>query len=164
MKEKTLTAHLLSLKTTPPYSAATRHNFLTLAGRGRLPLSRLALWLAQCRVYAAHEYPRFLGALISRIPFHESDSINSVEEEFKQGILHVFVKLLDRIVLDVKSFKKTAVEFELDVHGWMIRKETRNYSAELAKVSLNSSLEEGIVFLWAMEQVSFYFVMTFGFY
>jgi hypothetical protein len=160
MNNKTLTAHLLSLKTTPPYSAATRHDFVILAGRGKLPLPRLTLWLAQCRIFAAHAYPRFIGALISRIPFHESDSINSVEEQLKQDILHALVKLLDRIVLDVKFFKKTAAEFEMDVHGCMVRKETREYSAELARVSQNSSLEEGIVFLWAMEQVSLYFVLT----
>jgi hypothetical protein len=60
-------------------------------------------------------------------------------------------------VRDVKFLKKTAAEFELDVHGWTERKETKDYSAELARVS---SLEEGIVFLWAMEKVSLYFVMT----
>jgi len=156
MRSNKLTSHLLSLKTTPTYSAATQHKFLTLAGRGDLPLSRLALWLSQDRIYAAHAYPRFIGALISRIPFHASDPIDSVEEQSKQGVLHVLVECLDNIVLEVEFFKKTAGEFQLDLDGWMERKGTRDYTAEMARISLNSSLEEGIVFLWAMERVSRY--------
>jgi thiaminase len=161
MSSNKLTSHLLSLKTTPTYSAATQHNFLTLAGSGDLPLSRLALWLSQDRIYAAHAYPRFVGALISRIPFHASDPIDSVEEQSNQGILHVLVECLDNIVLEVEFFKKTAGEFQLDLDGWMERKGTRDYTAEMARISLSSSLEEGIVFLWAMERVSWYFIICF---
>lgn len=156
MSSNKLTSHLLSLKTTPTNSAATQHNFLTLAGRGELPLSRLALWLSQDRIYAAHAYPRFVGALISRIPFHASDSIGGFEEQSNQGILHVLVECLDNIVLEVEFFKKTANEFQLDLDGWMERKGTRDYTAEMARISMSSSLEEGIVFLWAMERVSCY--------
>lgn len=154
-----LTSHLLSLKTTPTYAAATQHNFLTLAGRGELPLSRLALWLSQDRIYAAHAYPRFIGALISRIPFHESDPIDSVEERSKQDVLHVLVKCLDNIVLEVEFFKNTAAEFKMDMDRWMERKGTRDYTAEMARISLTLSLEEGIVFLWAMEKVSLFLII-----
>lgn len=154
MSQNKLTTHLLSLNTTPSYSAATQHTFLTSAGRGDLPESRLALWLSQDRIYAAHAYPRFIGALISRIPFQAYEAIDGAGDRFKQEILHVLVKCLDNIVLEVEFFKKTAAEFGLDMNGWMERKGTRDYTAEMARISMASSLEEGVVFLWAMEKVS----------
>lgn len=75
-----LTDHLITLKTTPTFADAARHSFLTSAGRGDLPRDRLALWLSQDRIYAAHAYPRFIGALISRIPFQTADAIEGEEE------------------------------------------------------------------------------------
>ena len=71
----TLSAHLLSVSAPEQYAAATRHTFLTQAGTGTLPLARLALWLAQDRIYAAHAYPRFIGALIASIPFSAADGV-----------------------------------------------------------------------------------------
>jgi thiaminase len=96
-----LTTHLLSVQTTPIYAAATQHRFLSLAGRGYLPLSRLALWLSQDRIYAAHAYPRFIGALISRIPFHPDDPLDGAKERFRNSVLRAFVRCLDNIVLEV---------------------------------------------------------------
>lgn len=148
-----LTDHLIALKTTPTFADAVRHSFLTSAGRGDLPRDRLALWLSQDRIYAAHAYPRFIGALISRIPFQTADAIEGEEELQKQEILQLLVKCLDNIVLEVTFFKKTASSFGLDLEGWMERKGTRDYTAEMARISTTASLEEGLVFLWAMEQV-----------
>lgn len=153
MDTKKLSAHLVSLQTTPSYTDATQHTFLELAGNGTLPLSRLALWLSQDRIYAAHAYPRFIGALISRIPFNSSDTISDPSEKLKEEILHVLVKCLDNIMLEVEFFKYTASQFGLDINEWAVRKGTRDYTAEMARVSTASSLEEGIIFLWAMEKV-----------
>lgn len=153
MDPKKLSAHLISLQTTPPYTAATQHTFLTLAGNGSLPLSRLAFWLSQDRIYAAHAYPRFIGALISRIPFDASDATNGPSEKLNKEILHVLVKCLDNIVLEVEFFNNTALQCGLDMDGWVVRKGTRDYTAEMARVSTTSSLKEGVIFLWAMEKV-----------
>ena len=152
MESQRLSSHLLSLQSTPKYSDATQHSFLTLAGCGDLPISRLALWLSQDRVYAAHAYPRFIGALISRIPFHVTDAINGPEETLKRAILHILVQCLDNIVIEVKFFHNTARQFGLELEGWLERKGTRDYTAEMARVASTSSLHEGIIFLWAMEK------------
>jgi hypothetical protein len=69
-------------------------------------------------------------------------------------VLRALVSCLDNIVLEVDFFKKTAAEFGLEMEGWMERKGTRDYTAEMARVSMGAGLEEGIVFLWAMEKVS----------
>jgi len=149
-----LTEHLLALTTTPPYSEATQHSFLISAGQGNLPQSRLALWLSQDRIYAAHAYPRFIGALISRIPFAQGDAINGASEKRKQEILQLLVKCLTNIVAEVAFFKETAESFGLDMEKWAERKGTRDYTAEMARISTTASLEDGLIFLWAMERVS----------
>ncbi|PPR06783.1 hypothetical protein CVT24_011283 [Panaeolus cyanescens] len=147
-----LTDHLISLRTTPSYEEATRHPFLLEAGEGSLPSARLALWLSQDRIYAAHAYPRFIGSLISLIPFHQRDSITGPEEAANQKILKILVGCLDNIVREVGFFKDTAERWDLDMEGWKERKGTRDYTAEMARVS-NASLKEGLIFLWAMERV-----------
>ncbi|KAF9567136.1 heme oxygenase-like protein [Agrocybe pediades] len=150
-----LTEHLLSISTLPPYAAATRHSFLTQARNSTLPDRKLSLWLSQDRIYAAHAYPRFIGALISHIPFTDSDAVHGDDERRKQRILEVLVGCLDNIVREVRFFQDTAAEFGLQIEGWPERKGTRDYTAEMARISLSGSLEDGLVFLWAMEQVYF---------
>lgn len=157
METQRLSSHLLSLQSTPKYSDATQHQFLTLAGCGDLPVSRLALWLSQDRIYAAHAYPRFIGALISRIPFQLTDAIDGPEEKLKQTILHILVQCLDNIVIEVKFFHDTARKFGLELEGWLERKGTRDYTAEMARIASTASLQEGIIFLWAMEKAGFRF-------
>ncbi|KDR80232.1 hypothetical protein GALMADRAFT_242527 [Galerina marginata CBS 339.88] len=152
---QTLTEHLLSLQTTPSYTAATRHTFLTQAGNGTLPLPRLALWLSQDRIYAAHAYPRFIGSLISRIPFQEIDAIAGPKERRNQDILKLLVRCLDNIVHEVAFFWDTADKSGLNMEGWIERKGTKDYTAEMSRVGSSSSLEDGLVFLWAMERVYF---------
>ncbi|KAH9478306.1 hypothetical protein JR316_0008759 [Psilocybe cubensis] len=158
--KQTLTAYLLSLS-----KPQTDHPFLKSAKSGTLPLHTLGLWLAQDRIYAAHAYPRFIGALIARIPFLSSHSLRhslatpNKEEEGNQRVLRVLVACLDNIVREVGFFGEVDAKFALGLGvgvsegGYEERKETRDYTAEMARVSLTGSFEEGIVFLWAMEQV-----------
>ncbi|KAF9477958.1 heme oxygenase-like protein [Pholiota conissans] len=148
-----LSEHLISLDTFPSYKDATRHTFLAQAGDGTLPLSRLALWLSQDRIYAAHAYPRFIGSLLSRIPFQDSDNPSGPKERQNEEILRVLVSCLDNIVREVQFFKDTTEQFGLNVEEWAQRKATRDYTAEMVRVASSGSLEDGIIFLWAMERV-----------
>ncbi|KAF8962610.1 heme oxygenase-like protein [Flammula alnicola] len=148
-----LSEHLIELQTTPSYAAATQHSFLAQAGNGTLPLERLALWLSQDRIYAAHAYPRFIGSLISRIPFQESDSISGPKERWNEETLKVLVKCLDNIVREVDFFRDTSQKWGLDMEAWNQRKGTRDYTAEMVRVASSASLNEGLIFLWAMEKV-----------
>jgi len=149
-----LTSHLVSLRSTlAPYEAATKHPFLTAAGNGSLGDSLLALWLSQDRIYAAHAYPRFIGLLISKIPFSSSHTLDSAEEKLNQRILKLLVFALDNIVREVAFFKESSQEWDLDIGCWKERKATRDYTAEMARVASSGSLEDGLVFLWAMERV-----------
>ncbi|KAF9530212.1 heme oxygenase-like protein [Crepidotus variabilis] len=133
----TLTEHLSSTSAQNKlYIEATQHEFLTLAGQGKLPLDRLALRLSQDRIYAAHAYPRFIGALITRIPFKETDEICGDVEKKNQEILKALTSCLTNIVQEVDFFKQTANMFGMYMDAWEERK-------------------EGLVFLWAMEKVYF---------
>lgn len=153
--ENILTRHLTTLPSfSGPYSAATEHSFLTAAGKGTLHDSRLALWLSQDRIYAAHAYPRFIGLLISKIPFSSSDAIESAREKQNQRILKILVSALDNIVREAAFFKETSQKWNLDLDCWKERKGTRDYTAEMARVSSSQYLEDGLIFLWAMERVS----------
>lgn len=147
-----LTEHLLSLDPIS-YKAATQHPFLTKAGDGTLSLDKLILWLSQDRIYAAHAYPRFIGALISRIPFQLTDTISGHAELRNQEILKLLVKCLDNIVHEVSFFKNTANAYGFNLDKWPERQATRNYTAEMARVATNASLDEALIFLWAMEKV-----------
>jgi hypothetical protein len=150
---RALSEHLLSLDTFPSFRDATRHTFLTQAGNGTLPLSRLALWLSQDRIYAAHAYPRFIGSLISCIPFHDADSPSGPKERQNEEILQMLVKCLDNIVREVQFFKETTEKYGLNVEEWAQRKATRDYTAEMVRVASLGSLQDGLIFLWAMERV-----------
>ncbi|KAK0449725.1 uncharacterized protein EV420DRAFT_1312535 [Desarmillaria tabescens] len=149
--QMSLTDHLLTLPTPVPYADALKHPFLISAAEGTLPHERLGFWLSQDRLYAAHAYPRFIGSLISAIPYDTSHKIGSPEERLNQRILDVLVFSLTNVVREVGFFEETAKEWGLRIEGWKERKGTRDYTAEMARVS--KSLEEGLVFLWAMEKV-----------
>ncbi|KAF8156002.1 heme oxygenase-like protein [Crassisporium funariophilum] len=150
-----LTKHLLSIDI-PSYVAATQHTFLDQAGKGTLPLPRLALWLSQDRIYAAHAYPRFIGSLITRIPFQDTDAIAGPREQRNQDILRVLVKCLDNIVREIDFFRDVAEKDGLDMEGWVERKGTRDYTAEMARIAAGGdSFMDGLIFLWAMERVYF---------
>ncbi|KDQ58566.1 hypothetical protein JAAARDRAFT_206459 [Jaapia argillacea MUCL 33604] len=150
--KESLTSHLLSLSTPRPYSAAVEHNFLTAAGNGTLPHPRLALWLSQDRLYAAHAYPRFIGLLIAKIPFSSSDAPDSPAERRNERVLNILTYSLQNVVKEVGFFREASKELQLDIHGWRERKATRNYTAEMIRIASLGTLEEGLVFLWAMEK------------
>lgn len=148
-----LTAHLLASSTPRPYSAATEHSFLTAAGLGTLPPALLALYLAQDRLYAAHAYPAFIGRLLSAVPFSSLDAADSARERTNQRIVHVLSDALQNVVREVNFFGETAQKWGLQLDGWRERKATRDYTAEMARVGAEGRIEDGLVFLWAMEQV-----------
>lgn len=77
-----------------------------------------------------------------------------MREKRNQKILRVLVSALDNIVREAEFFKKTSQDWGLDIERWEERKATRDYTAEMARVSGSRSLEEGLIFLWAMERVS----------
>lgn len=149
----TLTHYLLSIPTTQPYSAANQHPFLTAARERILSSPRLALWLSQDRIYAAHAYPRFIGLLISKIPFSSHHSLESAEELSNQRILKALSYSLSNVVREAAFFRNTSEKWGLNLEGWKERKATRDYTAEMARVAVHGTLAEGLVFLWAMEKV-----------
>ncbi|KAF5381386.1 hypothetical protein D9615_008328 [Tricholomella constricta] len=149
-----ITAYLLSLPNRSSYAKATKdHAFLRSAANGTLTDTLLSLWLSQDRIYAAQAYPRFVGSLISHIPFRHPILVSSTSPDHSQRILKVLVFALENIVREIEFFDNTAKEWSLDLDRWKERKGTRDYTAEMAKVSVTGKIEEGLLFLWAMEKV-----------
>ncbi|KAG6860561.1 hypothetical protein C0995_009843 [Termitomyces sp. Mi166 len=150
-----ITSHLLSLTPTSAlYSRATKeHPFLISAAKDSLSDRLLSLWLLQDRIYAAHAYPRFVGTLISYIPFRPPVLSASVALDHSQRILKILVFSLENVVREVGFFDDTAKEWRLDLSRWKERKGTRDYTAEMARISGTGKVEEGLLFLWAMEKV-----------
>lgn len=136
-----LTQHLLSRAShTKAYAQATQsHPWLQAAASGSLPDSSLAYWLFQDRIYAAQAYPRFIGAIIAR---HTLD----------HDTLSTLVFSLQNILREVEFFESTAQRYGLNLDVWKERKPTRDYTAEMARVSERGTLVDGLVFLWAMEK------------
>ncbi|RDB26129.1 hypothetical protein Hypma_006191 [Hypsizygus marmoreus] len=146
-----ITQHLGSRTSAPVYSSATRtHPFLISAANGTLTSSSLSFWLAQDRIYAAHAYPRFIGSLIAHIPLGQ----NILPSAVSQRILDILVYALQNVLREVAFFDEIAKKWGLDLDRWQERKGTRDYTAEMARVSGTGSIEEGLLFLWAMEKVS----------
>ena len=156
MSSPLLTEHLIAINTACPYESATKHSFLTAAGEGTLPLPRLALWLAQDRLYAAHGYPRFIGRLIAAIPYSSEHATTSEEEKQNARTLEVLVFCLQNVVREVGFFDDLGKAHGFNVNGWKERKGTRDYLAKMARVSVEGELFEGLVFLWAMEKVVYF--------
>ncbi|EPQ52199.1 heme oxygenase-like protein [Gloeophyllum trabeum ATCC 11539] len=149
---ETLTSRLVSLSTPRPYAAAVEHEFLTSCGDGTITHDRLAFWLYQDRLYAAHAYPRFIGLLIAKIPYSSGDRIASAVDRRNQRILKMLTYALENVEREVAFFEETSREWGLDIEGWKERKATRDYTAEMLRVATLGSLQEGLVFLWAMER------------
>ncbi|KAI0703741.1 heme oxygenase-like protein [Cytidiella melzeri] len=149
-----LSSHLLSSSTHTPYSAATEHEFLTTAGKGLLSDDRLSLYLSQDRLYAAHGYPRFIGLLLASIPFSSLHDSKSPRERFNRRILELLTYSLQNVVRETGFFVETAEKHGLRLDGWQERKATRDYTAEMIRIGTSGSIQDGLVFLWAMERVS----------
>ncbi|KAH9899253.1 heme oxygenase-like protein [Cubamyces lactineus] len=149
-----LTTHLTSLSTPRPYSAATQHAFLTAAGTGTLPPALLSLYLSQDRIYAAHAYPRFLGHLLTHVPFSSRHALDSPEERLHGEIVDVLSGALQNVRREVGLFAEVERVHDLPPFAqWRERKATRDYTAEMARVGALGTLEDGLIFLWAMERV-----------
>ena len=149
-----LTAHLASLSTPRPYAAATQHAFLTAAGTGTLPFPLLSLYLSQDRIYAAHGYPRFIGQLLTRIPYSSTHALDSPEEQLHSDVVKLLAFALQNVHREVGMFGEVERKYGLNFGQWRERKATRDYTAEMARVGAFGTLEDGLVFLWAMERVS----------
>ncbi|THG98412.1 hypothetical protein EW145_g7430, partial [Phellinidium pouzarii] len=148
MSERSLTKYLsLSSNTTKPYKYATEHAFLHAARERTLNSRALSLWLSQDRIYAAHAYPRFIGALIAKIPFSAHHGIRSVQEARNQRILALLTFSLQNVVREAGFFLQAAEKHGLDLEGWNERAPTKSYVAEMARVSSWGTLEEGLVYL-----------------
>ncbi|KAF8330586.1 heme oxygenase-like protein, partial [Cantharellus anzutake] len=148
-----LTEYLLATSDKKKYEEATKHPFLDAARKGTIDSDLLSFWLSQDRIYAAHGYPRFIGGLITKIPFLSQHKIGSVQETNNQRILSLLSFSLQNIVQEADFFQKSAQKYGLQIEGWKERAATRNYLAEMARVDSWGSLEEGLVFLWAMEKL-----------
>ena len=150
-----LTTHLTSLPTPRPYTAATQHPFLTAAGTGTLSPALLSLYLSQDRIYAAHGYPRLIGHLLASIPFAASDGPDSPAEARHARLVGVLADALQNVRAEVGLFGELPAAQGLPPLGaWRERKATRDYTAEMARVGACGTLEDGLIFLWAMEHVS----------
>lgn len=149
----TLTSHLASLSTTTPYSAATEHEFLTTAGSGLLSDKRLSFYISQDRIYAAHGYPRFIGLILALIPFSSLHSLRSPQERLNRRILELLTYSLQNVVRETGFFVETAESQGLELDGWKERKATRDYTAEMIRIAATGTIQDGLVFLWAMERV-----------
>lgn len=152
MSEK-LVIHLLSKVKSEQYRRCIEHPFLRAARDGTLDKDQLALWLSQDRIYAAHAYPRFIAGLIAKIPFSSHHGILSKEEKRNRGLLGILTYCLQNVVREADFFMDSAREYNLDIERWKETPATRSYTAETSRVSTWGSLEEGLVFLWAMEKV-----------
>ncbi|KAH7889198.1 heme oxygenase-like protein [Phlebopus sp. FC_14] len=158
MSAPKLSAHLSALFPTA-YGAATSHVFLKNAANLSLSSDTLAYWLFQDRIYAAHAYPRFIGQLITKIQLDSPPSYYA--SDLGRRTLAMLVDCLNNIVREVNFFEDTAKKYGLNIGGvegqkdevWVVRKATRDYVAEMAKVGALGSLEDGLVFLWAMEKI-----------
>ncbi|KAK7064794.1 heme oxygenase-like protein [Favolaschia claudopus] len=136
-----------------PYAEATQHPFLQSAGDATIDPALFSLWLSQDRIYAAYAYPTFIGALIASIPFDKLAPLNSVSESANRRVLKALMGCLDNIVVEIDFFMAMASKYNLDLGMWQERKATRDYIAEMDSIASSRKLEEGLVFLWAMEKV-----------
>lgn len=151
---ESLTSHLVRLSTVRSYTAATEHPFLASAGDGRLSKDLLSVYLSQDRLYAAHAYPKFVGCLLASVPFSSLDGIDCDRENYNQRVVAVLGGALQNVIREVNFFRDVAEKYGLQLSGWRERKATRDYTAEMSRVGASGRLEDGIVFLWAMERVS----------
>ncbi|KAJ6569533.1 heme oxygenase-like protein [Mycena capillaripes] len=149
----TVTDYLQQLSTTVPYADAVNHQFLRSAGEGTIERSLFSLWLSQDRIYAAYAYPRFIGSLIAAIPFDKSVPLKSAAEAQNRRILKTLTAALENIIKEVEFFVQTADTHRLDLEIWRERKGTMDYIAEMDSIAGSKNIQDGLVFLWAMEKV-----------
>jgi thiaminase len=144
--------HLFSLATTSP--------FLHSAGLGTLPKSTLSKWLSQDRLYA-QSYISFIGALLSRVHLPHA-YIRDKSASLRWKIATLLTNALNNIMRELEFFEEVAEKYGLDLEatsasgsGFQAASATRQYEALFRAFGSDSSMSllEGLVVLWATEQV-----------
>ena len=74
---------------------------------------------------------------------------------FLFSVVGVLADALQNVRIEVGLFSELPAAQGLPPLGaWRERKATRDYTAEMARVGACGTLEDGLIFLWAMEHVS----------
>ncbi|KAI0176360.1 heme oxygenase-like protein [Hypoxylon sp. FL1284] len=172
MSKSSLTAYLLSSpETTELYERATRSQFLSLAGEGRLPKDVLSQWLSQDRLYA-QAYVRFIGGLISRV---QLPAVGDASKSLDWRILSLLQTALSGIARELQFFEATAKKYGLDLDALGPVAEGGNLTSKSAGFGANKvtgdyidlfdsfaaqpcgdtskTLMDGLVLLWTTEMI-----------
>lgn len=92
--------------------------------------------------------------MLAAIPFSSLDALDSERERKNQEVVRVLTGALANVVREVEFFGNVAAAHGLRLEVWKERKGTRDYTAEMARIGAEGRIEDAVVFLWAMEQVS----------
>ncbi|KIY46018.1 heme oxygenase-like protein [Fistulina hepatica ATCC 64428] len=138
-----LTSHLLQSASASGLRAAATQDptFIRSIKDQTISPRLLAYWLAQDKIYA-QAYPRFIADLMTRMhpdPPPHADNV----------LLHA----LQNITRELGFFNSAEIPAFLRETTWQERKATRDYTAEMYRMSNDASQGEALVFLWAMEKV-----------
>lgn len=156
------------------YGRATRTEFLTLAGQGRISRDQLSQWLAQDRLYC-QAYARFIGGLVSRVrlPLAPGKGTNTVASDtggaLEWRILTLLHGALGAMMAELRFFESTAADYGLDLAcvgsemegqavGFGPNPATREYIdlfdsfAAQPGSAVDKSLLEGLIVLWITEK------------
>ena len=111
----------------PGRYAKTSERVRERGARHELALSRVAVneageVIGVCRIYAAHAYPRFLGHLLSRVPFSSLHAPDSREERFNSEVVGVLSDALLNVRREVGLFEEVERKYALpSFAGWKER-------------------------------------------
>ncbi|GAA5843988.1 hypothetical protein JCM3766R1_004035 [Sporobolomyces carnicolor] len=146
---------------------ATKHAFLTEAGRRTLSREKLSEWLTQDRVYALSGYPKFVAGCISRLQLQSAQ-----DQRTHKDLLGLFAFALSNIDREVDFFDSLGPKYDLDLEfrppppsssssssssaslqGSLVKPTTRAYVDLLVATGVNASIDEQLVLLWGMEKI-----------
>jgi thiaminase len=147
------------------FSQATTHTFLHSAGLGTLPKATLSKWLSQDRLYA-QSYISFIGALISRVHLPHA-FVKDKSTSLRWRILKLLTASLENITKELEFFEDVAQRYGLDLEaspmhwkdglgsGFQPTGATKQYESLFRAFGADPSMSllEGLVVLWATEQV-----------
>ena len=147
------------------FSLATSSPFLHSAGLGTLPKSVLSKWLSQDRLYA-QSYIGFIGALIARVHLPHA-FVKDKSTSLRWKIVKLLSSALENIHRELAFFEDAAERYGLDLEaspghwkdgvgsGFQAASATRQYEALFRAFGADPSMSllEGLVVLWATEQV-----------
>ncbi|KAI1780066.1 heme oxygenase-like protein [Hypoxylon cercidicola] len=175
MSKPSLSEYLLSSpEISDLYQRATRSQFLSLAGQGRLPTEVLSEWLSQDRLYA-QAYIRFAGGLLSRVQLPTRIDDQDTSRTLQWRILSLLETALSGVTRELQFFEVTAKKYKLDLAALGPVAEGGNLSSKSAGFGPNQvtkgyinlfdsftaqphgntskTLLDGLVLLWATEKV-----------